>query len=256
MRRATDKKAHIALRVIGFLSTLSLRRATPGLVGHRVRIAISIHALLAESDRDQIKCQLVCTTFLSTLSLRRATNIIPIGMCVTASFLSTLSLRRATGILQKGCHELLISIHALLAESDGPDCQGAGPCQNFYPRSPCGERQSMPDAPTGQRNFYPRSPCGERQYCLHVHTPPYNFYPRSPCGERLSTVSDAIQRASISIHALLAESDHYGWSWYDDFTEFLSTLSLRRATLPATRPARKLLNFYPRSPCGERPIPC
>ena len=33
------------------------------------------------------------------------------------------------------------------------------------------------------------------------------FYPRSPCGERLSTVSDAIQRASISIHALLAESD-------------------------------------------------
>ena len=22
----------------------------------------------------------------------------------------------------------------------------------------------------------------------------------------------------ISIHALLAESDHYGWSWYDDFT--------------------------------------
>ena len=145
MRRATDKKAHIALRVIGFLSTLSLRRATPGLVGHRVRIAISIHALLAESDRDQIKCQLVCTTFLSTLSLRRATNIIPIGMCVTASFLSTLSLRRATGILQKGCHELLISIHALLAESDGPDCQGAGPCQNFYPRSPCGERPYYQD---------------------------------------------------------------------------------------------------------------
>ena len=38
-------------------------------------------------------------------------------------------------------------------------------------------------------------------------------------------------RTFISIHALLAESDyHYGWSWYDDFTEFLSTLSLRRAT--------------------------
>ena len=56
------------------------------------------------------------------------------------------------------------------------------------------------------------------------------FYPRSPCGERpiLYFVSPLI--VWISIHALLAESDHYGWSWYDDFTEFLSTLSLRRAT--------------------------
>ena len=103
----------------------------------------------------------------------------------------------------------------------------------------------------------------------------------------------------ISIHALLAESDHYGWSWYDDFTEFLSTLSLRRATellyhfcpvgdisihallaesdrcsascnvcstvflstLSLRRAtfsdlviASDIIHFYPRSPCGERPI--
>ena len=37
-------------------------------------------------------------------------------------------------------YECFISIHALLAESDagrGPAVKG---CRNFYPRSPCGER--------------------------------------------------------------------------------------------------------------------
>ena len=33
-----------------------------------------------------------------------------------------------------------ISIHALLAESDLWDLTGGLSCDNFYPRSPCGER--------------------------------------------------------------------------------------------------------------------
>ena len=37
---------------------------------------------------------------------------------VDGSFLSTLSLRRATDDILAGVNELLISIHALLAESD------------------------------------------------------------------------------------------------------------------------------------------
>ena len=40
---------------------------------------------------------------------------------------------------------------------------------------------------------------------------------------------------------------------------FLSTLSLRRATAPSANGADPLRYFYPRSPCGERPIlgnPC
>ena len=36
-----------------------------------------------------------------------------------------------------------------------------------------------------------------------------DFYPRSPCGERRVTVLGVQHRAGISIHALLAESDHY-----------------------------------------------
>ena len=36
-------------------------------------------------------------------------------------------------------------------------------------------------------------------------------------------------------------------------TAFLSTLSLRRATIGAHSPLEDLCYFYPRSPCGERP---
>ena len=56
----------------------------------------------------------------------------------------------------------------------------------------------------------------------------------------------------ISIHALLAESDRYWSCVFVVGRAFLSTLSLRRATLglPAGQPITP--DFYPRSPCGER----
>ena len=58
----------------------------------------------------------------------------------------------------------------------------------------------------------------------------------------------------ISIHALLAESDGIGlvFLWWG--VRFLSTLSLRRATLVVTAFPGSVDNFYPRSPCGERRI--
>ena len=124
-----------------FLSTLSLRRATWGLpenspgiadfyprspCGERPTITgiiysdrkISIHALLAESDR--------ATSFAVSV----AENFYPRSPCgerpeadgivdVIGEFLSTLSLRRAT-----------------------PAVRTSGYCSlYFYPRSPCGERQ-------------------------------------------------------------------------------------------------------------------
>ena len=58
---------------------------------------------------------------------------------------------------------LQISIHALLAESDLQIQDITLTSQNFYPRSPCGERRGIrPGFPDG-KNFYPRSPCGERR---------------------------------------------------------------------------------------------
>ena len=107
----------IALKRI-FLSTLSLRRATRGLLHHTRQAKyfyprspcgerhchfnalcshnlISIHALLAESDAGSLAAMQASFKFLSTLSLRRA----------------TINLRQCLGAPG-------ISIHALLAESD------------------------------------------------------------------------------------------------------------------------------------------
>ena len=56
----------------------------------------------------------------------------------------------------------------------------------------------------------------------------------------------------ISIHALLAESDGSLLVAGVIDAVFLSTLSLRRATAGCMRMAHTAMDFYPRSPCGER----
>ena len=56
-----------------------------------------------------------------------------------------------------------------------------------------------------------------------------NFYPRSPCGERPTNYEKVTNNRTISIHALLAESD---------------LIDTSKDVIKA--------NFYPRSPCGER----
>ena len=123
-----------------FLSTLSLRRATlwstwiasiprdfyprspcgERLFAHVVSVqhgCISIHALLAESDNSSVNTADQEVRFLSTLSLRRAT---PTAARNNKNniFLSTLSLRRATVHYDNYNLHCVISIHALLAESD------------------------------------------------------------------------------------------------------------------------------------------
>ena len=198
---------------------------------------ISIHALLAESDKDTLTDDVSTGGFLSTLSLRRATRAF-LARPFLLQFLSTLSLRRATVYPGTWSGSILISIHALLAESDGAISQLQCALGNFYPRSPCGERLRLPTAlrtphqrflstlslrratrgghiiKTRAKNFYPRSPCGERraylQYLCELSL--QNFYPRSPCGERRLFLLPFYTRQ-----------------------QFLSTLSLRRATRAAAR---------------------
>ena len=119
LRRAT-RQIYQVENQSPFLSTLSLRRATCTVhTNHNVR-RISIHALLAESDSKQGRHYIGCKIFLSTLSLRRAT-LYACFMVRFSGFLSTLSLRRATSA--EDCKICIydISIHALLAESD---CSG------------------------------------------------------------------------------------------------------------------------------------
>ena len=87
----------------------------------------------------------------------------------------------------------------------------------FYPRSPCGER---PDPAPGTRwiNFISiHALLAESDSAVRpLHRASVHFYPRSPCGERRSF--PAVSHVVI---------------------EFLSTLSLRRATAPAWRAWRR-----------------
>ena len=80
----------------------------------------------------------------------------------------------------------------------------------------------------------------------------WNFYPRSPCGERPIPHAPFSDFENISIHALLAESDCQWRRSVKLFRQFLSTLSLRRATSSCAGRLQIVHNFYPRSPCGER----
>ena len=167
-----------------FLSTLSLRRATRRHKKHLISQAISIHALLAESD-----------PLIFNVQPRKTISIHAL-------------LAESDGYEQYCIHAQGISIHALLAESDATDKSDRS---DFY-------------------NFYPRSPCGERPHCYQQTAYFFYFYPRSPCGERLrqrliefrkllflSTLS--LRRATITTTTICT-------AW-----KFLSTLSLRRATL-------------------------
>ena len=207
LRRATPGERH-ANNQQEFLSTLSLRRATAGSArGISSGSAISIHALLAESDS------------APRITPTASRNFYPRSPCgerptkkkinpASQTFLSTLSLRRATGSDRGISCKMAISIHALLAESDRQTKQTYRAKTSISIHALLAESDcSGSQQPTGTTNFYPRSPCGERR-----------FYP-------------------LKTFIILS---------------FLSTLSLRRATSPASVTPTASRNFYPRSPCGER----
>ena len=80
-----------------------------------------------------------------------------------------------------------------------------------------------------------------------------HFYPRSPCGERLiDLVGSPIAKEFLSTLSLRRATLMWPWSPLNNDL-FLSTLSLRRATTSSGRQGVSQRYFYPRSPCGERP---
>ena len=190
-----------------FLSTLSLRRATPNPICIMITIIISIHALLAESDTVSRAAHSRQPQFLSTLSLRRATW--PAYLQRQIEFISIHALlAESDRIHHQLPYQTPISIHALLAESDfiGPLIFSVQP------------------------HFYPRSPCGERRYLINTYHRIFGISIHALLAESDASVSGISSRTAISIHALLAESDPKLLSVSIFIHAFLSTLSLRRAT--------------------------
>ena len=82
---------------------------------------------------------------------------------------------------------------------------------------------------------------------------PNYFYPRSPCGERLPLPPARETPGQISTHALHAESDFLRSFLLRNLIS-ISTHALHAESdgFPTCTPPF-LANFYPRSPCGERP---
>ena len=193
------------------------------------------------------------TLFLSTLSLRRATgcrrrfwrrytHFYPRSPCgerllgqknniKVEVFLSTLSLRRATHAVVAVQLFRRISIHALLAESDFL----AYFAQNMRIRflSTLSLRRATrtnPRCPANCSHFYPRSPCGERLPIFNSSAARVLFLSTLSLRRATEPVRLWKRGYKISIHALLAESDHGSLAKHPADCGFLSTLSLRRAT--------------------------
>ena len=155
--------------IIEFLSTLSLRRATAppyNLMIHHSEFLSTLSLRRATSHLSM--CNTPQKVFLSTLSLRRATHYDNYNLhCIEISIHALLA-ESDTNHAQ-GASSQTISIHALLAESDNPKIRLSltimisihallaesdsiiniinNVINNFYPRSPCGERLgAVPDA--------------------------------------------------------------------------------------------------------------
>ena len=129
-----------------------------------------------------------------------------------------------------GSKSSIISIHALLAESDPFRSSWLAPRSYFYPRSPCGERphntkNNCIDCCISIHALLAESDVS----CQHLSSDFWNFYPRSPCGERLGyTINFHTKPRFLSTLSLRRATQ-----WRRSvklFRQFLSTLSLRRAT--------------------------
>ena len=167
--------------------------------------------------------------FLSTLSLRRAT-VDGSGKGCTSKISIHALLAESDNVACGDRHKLCISIHALLAESDPVILFPKIPVFDFYPRSPCGERPPRTAGSIMCTRFL--STLSLRR----ATGAPVDKMPSSSISiHALLAESDTVPDLGkgdigISIHALLAESDAQALSVTGSESQFLSTLSLRRAT--------------------------
>ena len=191
---------------------------------------ISIHALLAESDSAPRFTPAASRNFYPRSPCGERPTMIDQGANSHGISIHALLAESDNGRM-RDAENLTISIHALLAESDRHESADDMFRHHFYPRSPCGERQSFGNSCTqavpisihallAESDAKNTSIAGRitsflSTLSLRRATCPLffscwllaYFYPRSPCGERREC-----------------------WTALNRLSRFLSTLSLRRAT--------------------------
>ena len=107
-----------------------------------MRMRISIHALLAESDVS-LDTEIFADVLISIHALLAESDIAKSNQSqvLAISIHALLAESDFCGFGQSQTGQP-ISIHALLAESDMIHPRSCNAKLNFYPRSPCGERQA------------------------------------------------------------------------------------------------------------------
>ena len=103
------------------------------------KVAVSIHALLAECD-PRIVVDDDCPDSFNPRTPCGVRQTVSRGVPVPESFQSTHSLRSATGVVLVCPGDAAVSIHALLAECDADKDQVRFVMAGFNPRTPCGVR--------------------------------------------------------------------------------------------------------------------
>ena len=231
MRRATFSASTLAL-YSPFLSTLSLRRATnySGKQHHpphnfypRSPCGERRYRLRHSTSNWHFYPRSPCGERPTTAASNIIPRIISIHALLAESDVTVLGIQHRTGI----------SIHALLAESDDNVSAPNRPAEKFLSTLSLRRATSKPKP-------------GKVREVISIHA--------------LLAESDGSLYAicyigvDISIHALLAESDNTQQRHFPKHPQFLSTLSLRRATELLHPSCTAKIHFYPRSPCGERPL--
>ena len=164
--------------------------------------------------------------------MRRATAILQQATLQNSDFYPRSPCGERLIPLLSDCITIPISIHALLAESDVQLVIIKYLTLIFLSTlslrraTYTGDRASF-----NSTHFYPRSPCGERrpEYFLAWHCMSISIHALLAESDVQPRKTDA-PGLRISIHALLAESDCITTTIICIALRFLSTLSLRRAT--------------------------
>ena len=238
-----------------FLSTLSIRRATSSRWRKVKSSQISIHALHTESDR-KAEAGFLQGGYFYPRSPYGERLRFRISSVRRNRFLSTLSIRRAT--------------------RPGGSARWAD--TNFYPRSPYGERLRqyrravfillfLSTLSIRRATLQTQNMTFSGKISIHaLHTESdlnasiiqagilkSHFYPRSPYGERPNAVPTERTVNRISIHALHTESDER--SHLSSARLFAISIHALHTESDQTEEYKNiaLLDFYPRSPYGERP---
>ena len=217
-------------------------------------LRISIHALLAESDKGKSPSRCcACHFYPRSPCGERLLPSWELYQMLRISIHALLAESDAAIICLGDHHH--ISIHALLAESDGPDQQHERHLQDFYPRSPCGERRSdggiflhgkvisihallaesdlgLDVTIIGRTWISIHALLAESDTRIFLYlTFHQHFYPRSPCGERpIGPLIFSVQPRFLSTLSLRRATLRH-CTTYLNCSRFLSTLSLRRATV-------------------------